>query len=207
MARRRGARGVAWTYNEPTIWYEYTYDASKLAKKEGLYTCYVTNGYIQEDPLREIAPYLDAMNVDVKAFNEEFYRKLCKAKLEPVLRTCEIAHSLGIHLELTYLIIPKWNDSPDEIRSPDIAIHFSRFHGNYRMRDHPTTPVETLDMAHRVAKEEGVKFVYLGNVPGSKYENTFCPRCGTLLIHRFGFTTTVHHRKCPRCRYVLPVVW
>jgi pyruvate formate lyase activating enzyme len=133
MAQEYGCKGVAWTYNEPSIWYEYTMDVARVAKKAGLYTVYVTNGYIEEAPLRQIAPYLDAMNVDVKAFHDEFYRTVCRAKLAPVLQTCERVKKLGIHLEVTYLVIPEYNDDASEINarvqfSPYRSSPFSRVH-------------------------------------------------------------------------------
>jgi len=159
LAKKYNCEGVAWTYNEPAIWHEFTYDASKEVKKEGLYTVYVSNGYINEDPFREIARYLDSINIDVKAFNEDFYKK----------------KELGVHLEVTYLIIPGYNDSVDEIKKfckwvlnelgDETPLHFSRFHPDYKMLDVPPTPIETLVKAYDLAKELGIKYVYLGNVP------------------------------------------
>lgn len=191
------ADGAAWTYNEPTIWHEYTLDSMRHVKKAGYYTVYVTNGYIEEDPLRELAPFLDAMNVDVKSIREEYYRKLCKARLQPVLDSCVLAKNLGIHLEITYLIVPTENDSRDDFRDftswvvselgVDTPVHFSRFHPDYKLTHLPVTPMETLRLAYRIAKDAGLKFVYLGNVPHSDEENTYCPDCGVLVIERWGF--------------------
>ncbi|HQA20685.1 MAG: AmmeMemoRadiSam system radical SAM enzyme [Methanomassiliicoccaceae archaeon] len=204
-------QGIAFTYNEPTIWHEFAYDTCKLAKERGLYTAYVTNGYIQEEPLREISKYLDAMNIDIKGFTQEFYKGVCRAPLQPVLDATMLAHSLGIHIELTYLIIPGKNDSEKEIRDfaawcseldPRVPVHFSRFHPDYRMVDTPPTPIGTMEMARRIAGEEGLKFVYLGNVRMPHAEDTYCPRCGTLLIERDGFTVATmgaRDGKCPRC--------
>lgn len=204
--------GIAWTYNEPTIWYEYTYDGCKEAKKNGLYTAYVTNGFINEEPLKEISPYLDAMNIDVKAFTDEFYRKICSARLQPVLDTCKLAYELGIFIELTYLVIPTKNDKMDEIRkyvrwvadeiSEDVPLHFSRFHPDYKMRDLPATPMNTLLKCYEISKDEGMKYVYLGNVRHGEYENTKCPKCGALLIERYGFSADVVNmteNKCKKC--------
>ena len=212
MAKEHGCRGVAWTYNEPTIWHEYAFDTAKLVKKAGLYTAYVTNGFMEEAPLREIAPYLDAMNVDVKAFQEEFYRKICKWRLAPVLETCKLAKELGIHLELTYLVIPRLNDNVDEVKrfcswvmenlGADIPVHFSRFHPDYKMEDTPATPVETLLALHKVAKEAGLQYVYLGNLPHGEYENTYCSSCGAVLIERYGYTTSIRvtpQGTCSKC--------
>lgn len=211
LALDNGCRGVAFTYNEPTIWHEFTYDACKLAKDRGLYTVYVTNGYIQEAPLRELAPYLDAMNIDVKGFTEHFYDDVCKAPLQPVLDTVKLAHLLGIHVELTYLIIPGKNDAEKELRDfarwsasidPRIPVHFSRFHPDYKMTDAPPTPVSTMELAKRIGQEEGLKFVYLGNVHIPHGEDTYCPKCGALLVRRTGFAVSqveVKDGHCPIC--------
>jgi pyruvate formate lyase activating enzyme len=219
IAKRYKCDGVAWTYNEPTIWYEFTYDASVIAKKEGLYTCYVTNGFIEKEPLEKISPYLDAMNIDVKSFSENFYKKICKAKLQPVLDTCVLAKELDIFVELTYLIIPGQNDSEEEIKKyckwvvdslgENTPIHFSRFHPDYKMLDSIATPMSTLHRAYDIAKEAGMRFVYLGNVPHGEYENTFCPGCGEVLIERIGFSTRSHYAKdgkCPKCGLALPLM-
>ena len=218
-ARRYKCDGIAWTYNEPTIWFEFTYDASVIAKKEGLYTCYVTNGFIEKEPLEMISPYLDAMNIDVKAFSDDFYKKICKGKLQPVLNTCKLAKELGILVELTYLIIPGQNDSESEIKEycnwvvdflgKDTPVHFSRFHPDYKMVDITATPMSTLNRGYEIAKEAGLRYVYLGNVPHGDYENTYCPNCGELLIERIGFSTRSHYAKdgkCPKCGSVIPVV-
>jgi pyruvate formate lyase activating enzyme len=217
MAKDQRCRGVAWTYNEPTIWHEYAFDTAKLVKKAGLYTVYVTNGFMEEAPLREIAPYLDAMNVDVKAFQEEFYRKICKARLAPVLQTCELAKKLGIHLELTYLVIPRLNDTEDEVTQfcswvkerlgADVPVHFSRFHPDYKMPDTPATPIETLLALHKAAKQVGLLYVYLGNLPHGEYENTYCPSCGAVLVERFGYTTAIRatpQGTCAKCGTRVP---
>lgn len=209
-----GCRGIAWTYNEPTIWFEYTYDCAQAAKREGLYTVYVTNGYMSEEALEKISPFLDAANVDVKAFSNDFYRKICGARLEPVLETCERMHKKGIHIELTYLVIPRHNDDDEQFSDfaawvvsldASIPVHFSRFYPCYKLLDVPPTGVVTLERAHDIAKRKGVEFVYLGNVPGHDYENTYCPDCGTLLVERYGYNTRVKFdieggkAKCPEC--------
>ena len=219
LAKSHGCRGVAWTYNEPTIWHEYTLDTAKLVKKAGLYTVYVTNGYIEEDPLKEIAQYLDAMNIDVKAFHEDFYKKICKARLAPVLQTCEQAKHLGIHLELTYLVIPGFNDAFDEITGfcqwvkeklgADTPVHFSRFHPEYKMSNTPETPTSTLLGAYAKAKDAGLQYVYLGNIPHGNYDNTVCPSCGSLLVERLGFSAYLRgitKGKCSRCGAAIPLI-
>jgi len=209
LCKRHGCGGVAWTYNEPTIWYEYNLDGCKLAKSHNLYTCYVTNGFMSEAPLREIAPYLDAMNIDVKGFREEFYTKVCKAKLKPVLDTCVRARELKIHIELTYLVIPTYNDSEAELSEfsrwvadslgKDVPVHFSRFHPDYRLTDAPATPFQTLKNAHELAKKAGLEYVYIGNVPGSTEDNTYCPKCNALLIERQGFIINLNRVKNSAC--------
>jgi len=209
MATGYNCKSISWTYNEPTIWFEYTLDGAKLAKANGLGTSYVTNGYMTEEALRELAPNLDAMNIDVKAFTEEFYKRRSKARLQPVLDTCELAVGLGIHIEITYLIIPGQNDDPQELRQfsrwvveklkPEIPVHFSRFHPDYNLRLVKSTPMETLRLAHRTAREEGVLFVYLGNVPHLDEENTFCPKCGHMEMERYGLSLVHDYSKQGKC--------
>ena len=214
LALERNCRGIAWTYNEPTIWFEYTYDSAILAKEAGLYTVYVTNGYMTPQALEKIGPYLDAANVDVKGFSKKFYSGTCRARLEPVLQTCERMHETGIHLELTYLIIPGLNDDDEQLRAfctwaagvdCDIPIHFSRFHPDWRMLDRPATPLDTLKKARHLAMQAGMRYVYVGNVV-SEYENTFCPDCGAIIIERSGFRINKRGKTCPDCGYVAPII-
>jgi pyruvate formate lyase activating enzyme len=212
-------KGVAYTYNEPSIWYEFTLESAKLAKKNGLYTVYVTNGYITKEPLKEISNVLDAMNIDVKAFTENFYKKICKARLQPVLDTCINAQKLGIHIELTYLVIPGLNDSKEEVEKfskwivenlgETIPVHFSRFHPDHNMQDVPQTPMKTMVNVFELAKKSGLKFVYLGNVPSGDYEHTFCPKCGNICIKRIGFSTILDgldYDKCKKCGTHIEIV-
>lgn len=220
QAKMAGCQSVSWTYNEPTVWYEYTYDGAKLAKEEGLGTSYVTNGYITPEALKNIAPYLDAFSMDIKGFSEEFYRDVCSAKLAPVLEAARLAKQLGIHVEVVNLIIPTHNDSPDELRKlsrwvyenlgRDTPLHFNRFYPHYKMTDLPPTPVETLDMARLVAVGEGMRFVYVGNVPGHPNENTYCPECGSLLIARGFFEVQEYNispdKTCPKCGEKIPII-
>jgi pyruvate formate lyase activating enzyme len=219
LARGYDCQGIAWTYNEPSIWHEYSFDSAKLAKKEGLYTVYVSNGYINENPLKEISPFLDAMNVDVKAFNDKFYKKICKARLEPVLQTCERAKEFDIHLEVTYLVIPEHNDSKDELKQfcdwvvdklgSDTPIHFSRFHPDNRMNNVPMTPMDKLLNAYEIAKQVGVSYIYLGNVPHGNYENTTCPSCGSICIERQGYSVNISglkNGKCTKCNNPISII-
>lgn len=215
-ARALHCEGIAWTYNEPTIWFEYTYESARLAKRAGLYTVYVTNGYLSEVALDELAPFLDAANVDVKAFSESFYHNVSGARLQPVLETCERMFEKQIHIELTYLIIPGYNDGVEEIKkfaswvvglNKSIPVHFSRFYPMHRMLDVPPTSIKTLEKAHDIAKEAGVEYVYLGNVPGHEYEHTFCPGCGKVLIERSGYHVRkrISEPECPGCGRRIPI--
>ncbi len=220
LTKRYGCKGIAHTYSEPAIWMEYAYDVGKLAHREDLYNVYVTNGYMTIDALEEFSPYLDAANVDIKAFNDNFYRKICGVpSLGPVLEACEWMIGHGIHLEVTYLVIPRENDSSEEIRKfckwvfeklgPEVPTHFSRFYPHYKMTDRSQTPVEALERAVKIAKEEGLHYVYVGNVPGHEFDNTYCPKCGELLIERYGFSVTRHELKdkqCPKCGTKINVV-
>ena len=211
---------IAWTYNEPTIWHEFTYDSAKLAHEAGLKTVYVTNGYITEDALRDISPYLDAFRVDIKAFRDEFYRETCRAHLQPVLDSSVVARELGMHIEVINLVIPGKNDDPKEMQNliewvhdnlgPQTPIHFTRFYPMYKMKDASPTPVATLERAWQMAKDAGMEYPYVGNVAGHEYENTYCPRCGALLIDRSGFQVArnviTEDKKCPDCGYGIAVV-
>jgi len=197
LAKRYNVPSIAYTYNEPLIWYEYVYDVARLAKKEGIRNVLVTNGYIEKEPLEDIIPYIDAANVDVKAFKKETYLKVIKGKLEPVLENIKYMHGKGVHIETTYLIVPGINDDYEEIRDfakwqvenlgPDTPIHFSRFFPHYKMTNIPPTDVNILIKAREIAMKEGVKYVYIGNVPGHEGEHTYCPKCKHLLIKRVGF--------------------
>jgi len=201
--------GVAYTYNEPFIWYEYVLETSRLVKEGGLHNVLVTNGYVQEAPLRELLPFIDAMNVDVKSMNEGFYRDLCRGRADPPRRTVEIAHAAGCLVEVTNLIIPNWNDSDREIHAlvdwlagldADIPLHFSRYHPDYKLTE-PATPTETLVRARDIAAEK-LHYVYIGNVRAGDGENTTCPHCGKTVISRDGFQVqniAVKDGKCEFC--------
>jgi pyruvate formate lyase activating enzyme len=219
LTEKYNCQGIAYTYNEPTIWHEFTFDSAKIAKKNDLYTLYVTNGYISEDPLRELSSVLDAMNIDVKAFTNDFYKKVCKASLQPVLDTCVFAKELDIHIELTYLVIPGYNDSLKEVENfckwvfekldKDIPIHFSRFHPDHNLIDVPRTPMETMLKVYDIAKKTGILYCYLGNVPAGDYENTNCPKCGSTCVERNGFfvkNVGLKGNKCSKCGFSLPLI-
>jgi len=206
--RRRGVPcvGIAYTYSEPLVWYEYVMDVSRLARAEGLVNVLVTNGYICEEPLRELLPYIDAMNVDVKSMDESFYAKVCKGDPGPVRRTVEIARERGCHVEITNLIIPGYNDSDeiierlvDWVASIDarMPVHFSRYFPQHRFSD-PPTPVETLSRARRIARRR-LDYVYIGNVWGVDGADTECPGCGRTVIERAGFSVRAHGLEGNRC--------
>jgi pyruvate formate lyase activating enzyme len=220
MAKRSGAKLTAATYSEPVVFWEYVRDVAACARKAGLRPTVVSNGYIQELPLREVLPLLDAVKVDLKAFTESFYDQQVRGKLEPVLKTLEIIRSAGVWLEIVVLLIPTLNDSEGEIRrlaawvkehlGPEVPLHFTRFHPTYRLTNLPPTPVATLERAWRAATAEGLRFVYLGNVPGHPAESTSCPGCGEVVVRRMGFRVlgnSLVDGCCPKCRRAIPGVW
>jgi len=209
-AKRNRCESIAYTYTEPTIFFEYAYDTAKLAKKEGIKNVFVTNGYITPKALKEISPYLDAANIDLKSFSDEFYRKICGARLQPVLDSIRLYKGLGIWIEITTLIIPSLNDSEEELRKiaefisevgEDTPWHISQFYPTYKLIDLPRTPVATLRKAREIGLEAGLKYVYEGNVPGEDGESTYCPNCGKLLIHRFGYHIKENKIKNSKCTY------
>lgn len=205
-------RSISWTYNEPTMWYEYTRDMGHHAHTQGLATVYVTNGYMTEEAAIEIAPDLNAWRVDIKAFSDDFYRSICKARLQPVLDSTARMYELGIHIETVTLIIPGLNDSMEEITEliqwvidtlgPDTPMHFTRFHPDYHMTDRQATPINTLEKIYERAKDLGLHHPYLGNVSGHPYEHTYCPDCGALVINRKGYQVTMgglNRDRCAQC--------
>ncbi len=209
QAERSGAASITWTYNEPTIWHEYALDMGRIAQEHDLKTIYVTNGYITEEALNELSPMLSAFRVDLKAFNDDFYKKICGGRLQPVLDATIRAHELGMHIETVTLVIPGVNDDPGEIDSlirwviehlgPETPMHFTRYHPDYRMSDPPATPLATLERIYHRARELGLEYPYLGNIPGSSYEDTRCPSCGLDLIRRRGFSTKIAGLDGDRC--------
>lgn len=218
-AERRGCGGVAYTYNEPIVWMEHALEGCREAKRQGLYTVFVTNGYFTPESIDLIAPHLDAANVDVKAMENDFYRSIASGKLDPVLESCEELYRRGVHLELTYLVVPGRNDGEESFREfaswvrdslgSEVPVHFSRFRPMHEMRDVESTPLDTMEEAHRVSVEEGLEFVYLGNVPGHRYEDTYCPECGAKAVDRSGFAvarTNLDDGSCGECGRDLNIV-
>jgi pyruvate formate lyase activating enzyme len=219
LTRQNGCLSISHTYTEPTIFYEYAYDVAKLSSKDNIKNVFVTNGYMTAEVLKHSQPYLHAANVDLKAFKSETYKKICGARLEPVLESIRLMKELGMWVEVTTLVIPTINDSDEELTkiaeflvSVDVNIpwHISRFHPTYNMTDLPPTPVQTLHRAREIGLGKGLKFVYSGNVPGDEGENTYCPRCKTLIIGRFGFQITkndLRNGRCPKCAADIAGIW
>ncbi|MBU0686477.1 MAG: AmmeMemoRadiSam system radical SAM enzyme [Candidatus Margulisbacteria bacterium] len=200
LAIENDCAGIAWTYNEPTIWFEYAYDGAKLAKQNDLYTVFVTNGYINLEPLAAIAPYLDAYRVDIKAFNDDAYKLLCKVRsMQPVLDAAKAAkHKHNMHVEVVTLIIPTLNDDDKQLTGianfiknelgADVPWHVTRFVPYLEFKNYEVTPVETLERAVEIGYKAGLKYVYIGNVAGHPAEHTYCPKCKKGLIERHGFS-------------------
>ena len=203
---------IAYTYTEPTIFFEFAYDTARLARAAGLKNIFVTNGYISKEALTTIAPYLDAANIDLKGFSEGFYRDIVHARLSEVLDSIIEYRRQGIWIELTTLIIPGLNDAEEELQGiasfivnnlgVDTPWHVTQFYPTYKLTDRPRTPVETLRRARDIGLAAGLRYVYEGNVPGEGGENTWCPSCSSLLIERYGFTiesNRVRNGACPDC--------
>ncbi len=212
---------IAFTYSEPVAFYEYMFEISKIAKPRGIKPIAITSGFFSPKSIVQILQYLSAVKVDLKSFSNSFYEKIVGGKLKPVLRTIEIIKKSGVWLEIVYLIIPTLNDSEKEIRElskwivknigNSVPIHFSRFFPQYKMKNLPPTPIKTLERAYSIAKEEGLKFVYIGNVFGHKYESTYCPNCRRVLIKRIGYKIIENNitgdGKCKFCKTKIEGIW
>ncbi len=217
-ARQRGCQSIAYTYTEPTVFFEFAIDTGRIAHDLGLKNIFVTNGYESRDAIDKMAGVIDAANVDLKAFSDRFYRERCGARLRPVLEAIKAMHEAGIFLEVTTLLIPGENDSPDEITeiadfivsvSPEIPWHVSRFYPHYKQRSKPWTQPESIFKALEIGKARGLKYVYAGNLPGGRYEHTWCPKCGNLVIERYGFTSRkvgLKDTSCSECGEKLNIV-
>ena len=210
---------ISYTYTEPTIYFELAVDTARLAVSKGIKNIFVSNGYMTEECLKEIYPDLHGANIDLKSFNNEFYKDQCGAKLEPVLKTIESMRKMGIWVEITTLLIPGLNDSREELKGiakfiadldPDIPWHISRFHPTYKLTDVYPTPPESIQKARDIGYEAGLRYVYCGNLPGEEGEKTFCHQCKELLIDRFGFSirkNSMQNSRCPQCSAEIPGVW
>jgi pyruvate formate lyase activating enzyme len=216
MAVKAGCKSISFTYTEPTMFYEYALDTAKGAKEQGLFTNFVTNGYIEDEPLRTIKPFLDGANIDLKAFSDAFYRNVCKAELSKVLSTIRAYKSLNIWIEITTLVIPGHNDSDDELRAiarfirddlgPETPWHVSAFYPTYKLLDAHRTPPETLIKARDIGLGEGLRYVYVGNIPGSDGEQTVCYGCGKTIIKRYGYTILAYNLEKGRCAFCGAVI-
>jgi pyruvate formate lyase activating enzyme len=211
-----GCQSISYTYTEPTIYMEYALDVARLAREKGLLNVFVTNGYMTGEALEGFHPFLDAANVDLKAATDEFYKRICGARIEPVKSAIRKMRDLGVWVEVTTLLIPGLNDDPAGLREiarflcsvgPEIPWHVSAFHPTYRLTDRARTPVETLRRAGEIGREEGLEYVYSGNVPGDEGESTHCPRCGERVVHRIGFRVVANRIRdggCPGCGHRMP---
>jgi len=218
-ARSSGSATIAYTYTEPTIYYELAADTARLATARGIKNIFVSNGYMTEECLEDLSPDLHGANVDLKSFTDQFYKQQCGAKLAPVLRTLQKMKETGIWLEVTTLMIPGLNDSEEEMKDlakfladldPGIPWHISRFHPTYRLTDRSSTPAESIRRAREIGYEMGLKYVYTGNLPGDEGEKTLCHECGDLLMDRYGFyvrNNRISNGKCPHCHSEIPGVW
>ncbi len=207
----QGAPTIAYTYSEPMVFYEYMLDTARLGRRAGLRSVVISSGYVNPEPLQELCQAVDAIKIDLKGFNDGFYRQVCGGTLAPVLEAIRVIHNAGVHLEIVNLVVPTLNDDPAELRAlaewvleavgPDVPLHFSRFHPDYQLLNLPPTPVETLEQARQAALEVGLNYVYLGNVPGHEGNHTYCPNCRQRIIERTGMATTAIHMAGGRCGY------
>lgn len=220
-AKRWGAPTIAYTYTEPTVFYEFMIDSVRAGHKQGVRSVMISAGYINEDPLRELAGELDAIKVDLKAHSQDFYADICSTSLKPVLETIVRVKASGTWLELVNLIIPTLNDTDQGIHrlcrwvldniGDEVPIHFTRFYPTYRLKNVPPTPVASVEKAREIALDSGVKFAYVGNVPaGHRGESTYCPSCGAVVVKRVGYSvrsTSIEDGGCAKCGSAIPGVW
>lgn len=220
QAKSKNIPTLSFTYNDPIAFYEYVYDTARVAKKEGKRILWHSNGTLNEEPLKELLKYTDAVTFDLKGFTEEFYKNTSSASLEPALKSLKTIRKEGVWLELVNLVVPTLNDDPKDIKrmcqwikdelGKDVPIHFSRFHPAYKLTNLYPTPIETLQKAYRIAKETGLEYVTLGNVPGHKYNSTYCPKCGRIVIKRYHFDVLENNLvdgRCKFCGYTIPGIW
>ncbi len=220
LARREGCPSVAYTYSEPLVYYEYALDTCVASRRAGLKNALVTAGYANREPLERLCRVVDAANIDLKGFSEEFYRDICGATLQPVLNALVLAKSLGVLVEVTNLVIPTLNDAEGQVRplcrwiarnmGRETPLHFSRFYPHYRLKNLPPTPAATLDRAREIAIEEGLQFVYIGNILRPDGETTFCPGCKKTLVERKGYQVLqnrIRSGRCPDCGTKIYGIW
>jgi pyruvate formate lyase activating enzyme len=219
-AREQGAPVIAYTYSEPIIFYEYMFDTARLAQQAGLRNVVISAGFINAEPLLALCEVVDAIKIDLKGYDTTFYREVCGGELQPILETIATIYQSKTHLEIVNLVVPTLNDDLDQLRAlacwivkelgPDVPLHFSRFYPQYKLKNLPPTPVETLEQARQTALDEGVHFVYIGNVGGHPGNHTYCPACGEIVIERVGFGVKGYHIEsdcCAFCGASIPGVW
>jgi pyruvate formate lyase activating enzyme len=213
LARDNNSPSISYTYTEPTIFLEYALETMKLAKKQGIKNIWVSNGFMSEESAKLVIPYLDANNIDIKSFSDDFYKEICGARFKPVLKTAKLMKSSGVWVEITTLVIPTLSDSEDDFKGiakfikdelgAETPWHITQFSGaiSWKTQDLPETSVETLEKAYRIGKKTGLKYVYTGNIPGLPSEDTICPKCGTVNINRTGYVIQRHDKngKCSKC--------
>ena len=219
LTKQYQCRSISYTYTEPTIYFEYAYETARQAHQEGIKNIFVTNGYMTEEALKTIQPYLDAANVDLKSFKEKFYKDVCGAKLKPILATLKRMKEMGIWVEVTTLVIPTLNDSDQEFAEiaqfilslgAEVPWHISAFYPTYRMLNLSRTPASSLHRAREIGMKAGLRYVYCGNIPGEEGEDTFCPDCSRKVIERVGFRVTrneVTNGECRHCHGKLDGIW
>ncbi|MDO9542264.1 MAG: AmmeMemoRadiSam system radical SAM enzyme [Kiritimatiellia bacterium] len=219
-AKSSAARAIAYTYTEPVVFAEYVHDCAAAGKKAGIESVMVSNGFITAEALKSLLPVLKAIKIDLKSFSQSFYADVCEGQLQPVLDTLKRLAGSGVWYEIVVLLVPSLNDSADEIKrmsawivkelGVNVPVHFSRFHPMYKMRNIAPTPVDTLRRARRIASDEGINFVYIGNVPGEESQNTVCPFCKTMLIRRYQYSileNNISGGLCKNCKKPIPGVW
>jgi pyruvate formate lyase activating enzyme len=219
-AQQSRCTSVAYTYSEPTVFFEYMLDTARLARQAGLRNVVISAGHINLEPLHLLCEHVDAIKIDLKGFNEDFYREVCDGSLEPVLEAIKAIQSWGVHLEIVNLVVPTLNDDEDELKElchwvvdevgPNVPLHFSRFGPMYKLTNLPSTPVASLEQARNSALEAGVKYAYVGNVPGHEANHTFCPRCGEIVVGRVGFAVQAYNIRndaCAFCGEPIAGVW
>jgi len=219
-AKQYQCRSIAYTYTEPSTFYTYMRDTAKAGQAAGVRSVMVSNGYLNREPMVEVAKYLDAIKVDFKAYSDDYYQRYCDGTLAPVLETIKRVKALGKWLEVVWLVVPGLTDSPDKLKAgcewlvkavgPDVPLHFSRFYPQYRLKNLPATPYETLERCHGIAKKAGLHYVYVGNVEQAEHQQTYCPACRKVVIRRSGYEiglVALRSGKCKYCGHAIPGVW
>jgi pyruvate formate lyase activating enzyme len=219
-AKNNKCDSIAYTYSEPTVFYEYMSDCAAAGKTAGVRSVVVSNGFIQKEPIEALLPLVDAYKIDLKSFSDKYYRDICRGELNPILDTLVRIKSLGKWLEIVYLMVPSLNDSREDLiklsdwllanLGPDVPIHFTRFHPEYLLKNLPITPLESLEQAYNIAREKGLRYVYIGNVYGHASESTYCHNCNKVLIKRHGLQIAenlLEKGQCPYCQSQIPGIW